>query len=392
MNVPPVKKRIAVVDALRGFAVMAIMILHNVERFNLYIFPEKSSLPEWMVKMDKVVWDSMFFMFGGKAYAIFALLFGFTFFLQFNSRLSKNEDFGYTFLWRLLLLLGFAMFNAALFPGEVLLLFAVVGLFLFVARHWQTKWVFLFATVLLLQPMEIGRYVYHLFNPEYQLPEGIMGPHYNAFKQIVREGEFWSTIKAHLYHGQIFSFMWAVENGRFFQTAGLFLMGMLAGRGEVFYHTRRNTKFWSKTLVVSVIAFIPLWWIVENKLGGLTQLEMKTMGASIKMWRNLAFTGVLVSSFVLLYYQTAFEKILERLIPYGKMSLTNYIFQSLIGFIIYFPVCFYLSPKISTTYSFLLGIALFFGHLHLCKWWLKHHRQGPLEYIWHKLTWVFKEK
>ena len=392
MNVAPRKQRIAVVDALRGLAVMAIMFLHNLERFNLYIFPDKASLSDLMVKSDTMVWDGLFFMFAGKAYAIFAFLFGFTFFLQFTSRQAKNEDFGYTFLWRLLLLVGFAMLNAAFFPGDVLLLFSVVGIFLFLVRHWPTKRILIFAIIMLLQPMEVGRYIYSLFTPDYQLPVGIMRPHYIAFKELVMQGEFWSTIKAHLYHGQIFSFMWAVENGRFIQTAGLFMMGMLAGRTEIFYHTIQNTKFLRKALIIGALVFVPLWWITEYQLGGLDPVGAKTIGAALKMWRNLAFTVALLSSFVLLYHHTAFSKIGERLIPYGKMSLSNYVFQSLIGFVIYFPACLNLSPNISITQSFLLGIVLFVAHLNLCKWWLKHHRQGPLEALWHKLTWVFKEK
>ena len=58
----------------------------------------------------------MFALFAGKAYAIFALLFGFTFHLQYASRQSRGEDFGGRFLWRLLLLAGFATLNAAFFP------------------------------------------------------------------------------------------------------------------------------------------------------------------------------------------------------------------------------------------------------------------------------------
>jgi|GEM_PF-6604262 len=33
---PIVKKRITVLDALRGFALISIMLLHNVERFEIY--------------------------------------------------------------------------------------------------------------------------------------------------------------------------------------------------------------------------------------------------------------------------------------------------------------------------------------------------------------------
>ena len=76
------RPRIEVVDALRGFAVMAIILLHNIEHFNLYNFPEATT--DFMKALDKGVWDTLFFLFSGKAYAIFALLFGFSFFIQFD--------------------------------------------------------------------------------------------------------------------------------------------------------------------------------------------------------------------------------------------------------------------------------------------------------------------
>lgn len=72
--------RIGVVDALRGFAVVAIMLLHNIEHVDLYHPP--TGLPAWLVTLDKRVWDTGFFLFRGKAYAIFALLFELTFHLQ----------------------------------------------------------------------------------------------------------------------------------------------------------------------------------------------------------------------------------------------------------------------------------------------------------------------
>ena len=90
--------RIEVVDALRGFAVMAIMLLHNIEHFNFYDFPTASSA--FMEAMDKGIWETLFFLFSGKAYAIFSLLFGFSFFIQYNNQAKKGKDFRLRFLCR----------------------------------------------------------------------------------------------------------------------------------------------------------------------------------------------------------------------------------------------------------------------------------------------------
>ena len=91
------RPRIEVVDALRGFAVMAIILLHNIEHFNLYNFPEATT--DFMKALDKGVWDTLFFLFSGKAYAIFALLFGFSFFIQFDNQARKGKDFRLRFFW-----------------------------------------------------------------------------------------------------------------------------------------------------------------------------------------------------------------------------------------------------------------------------------------------------
>ena len=76
--------RIEVVDALRGFAVMAILLVHNLEHFIFPVYPESS--PEWLSVLDAGVFNAIFSLFAGKSYAIFALLFGFTFYIQSHNQ------------------------------------------------------------------------------------------------------------------------------------------------------------------------------------------------------------------------------------------------------------------------------------------------------------------
>ena len=169
--------RIEVVDALRGFAVMAIILVHNLEHFIFPVYPTDS--PGWLNTIDQGVLNSIFTLFAGKAYAIFALLFGFTFYIQTNNQKKQDKDFGYLFLWRLVLLVGFATLNAAFFPaGDVLLLFAVIGLVLFVTRNWSDKAILITAVICLLQPIEWYHYIANLVNPAHQLPDLKVGEMY----------------------------------------------------------------------------------------------------------------------------------------------------------------------------------------------------------------------
>lgn len=115
---------------------------------------------------------------------------------------------------------------------------------------------------------------------------------------------------------------------------------------------------------------------------------LKTLSVIINSWSNLAFMVFMVAVFVLLYQKERVQNILSGLIPFGKMSLTNYIMQSIVGSFIYYRYGLGLVEYTGATYSLLIGIVLFILQLWFCKWWLKNHKQGPLEYIWHKATWI----
>ena len=85
--------RVDVADVLRGLAVMGIIILHSIEHFNFYSFPDTTTQSDWLNFTDKAIWNGLFFMFGGKAYAVFALLFGFSFFIQNDNQRMRGNDF-----------------------------------------------------------------------------------------------------------------------------------------------------------------------------------------------------------------------------------------------------------------------------------------------------------
>ena len=254
--------RIEAVDALRGFAVMAILLVHNLEHFIFPVYPADS--PGWLNTLDQGVFNVVFTLFAGKAYAIFALLFGFTFYIQSDNLKRRGGDFGYRFLWRLVLLAGFATLNAAFFPaGDVLLLFVVAGLVLFFTRNWGDGAILAAAVVFLLQPVEWYHCIAALLNPAHRLPDLGVGEMYARVAEYTKAGNFGDFILGNVTLGQKASLLWAVNAGRFVQTAGLFLLGFYIGRKQLFAATEKNLRFWVKTLIVSAIAFAPLYTLKE---------------------------------------------------------------------------------------------------------------------------------
>lgn len=133
-------ERLGVVDALRGFALLAIVLLHNLEHYNLFLVPE--NVPAWLQIIDKYAWDILFFLFAGKAYATFSLLFGFSFYIQFHNAEKRGIDFRGRFAWRMCLLFLFAQLHALFYNGDILLLYAVVGFALIPVCKLKDKTVF----------------------------------------------------------------------------------------------------------------------------------------------------------------------------------------------------------------------------------------------------------
>lgn len=391
-NVLRSNERIWAVDALRGFAVMGIVLLHNIEHFNFYSFPEVSS--SFLAALDKSLWDLLFFLFSGKAYAIFALLFGFTFYLQSYNCERRGEDFRNRYMWRLLLLLGFGFVNASFFPGEILVLYALLGFVLVPVRHLSNRAVAWIALVLMLQPLEWGKVIYACMFPEAN-PQQMIYSLGDVYPQLGGDS-LWEMIKVNFVTGQLASLNWAWCYGRVFQTASLFMFGMLLGRLGLFRLTDetrgRVMRFWARVGLYALPSAVLLYFGKEFLYSQIEHPFLKaTMQTIWNSWYNLAFMLVWVSGFLLLYWINN-GKVQQLLVPYGKMSLTDYISQSLIGSFLYFGYGLGLHQYCSMTLSLLIGIVFFLLQLLFAHWWFRHFKRGPLETIWHRLTWIGKER
>lgn len=379
--------RFEVVDALRGFAIMAIMLLHNIEHFDFYFFPEY--LPSWLKTIDKGIWDTMFFLFGGKAYAIFALLFGLTFYIMFSNQQKKGKDFRGRFLWRSLLLFGFGILNSLFYQGDILLFYAVLGVTLVVVCTWSDTAVLITAVILLLQPLELVKLFQIANNPAFVASDPASWAYFGKTGEYMANGTLLEVLKGNITTGKTAVILWTYESGRILQTPALFMLGMLIGRRKLFAASAESLTFWKKVLVGAIAlfsilfaakVFIPDFGIREAVSGSLVSIATS--------WANFAFTFVLVSSFVLIYHKAAAKRLLTKLEVFGRMSLTNYIMQSIVGTSIYYGFGMGLYKYTGASFSLLIGIILFLLQYAFCRWWMKNHDHGPLEGVWHKLTWI----
>ncbi len=97
--------------------------------------------------------------------------------------------------------------------------------------------------------------------------------------------------------------------------------------------------------------------------------------------------SILVSVFCLSWFLTRLRKIQNGLVPYGRMSLTNYIGSSFIGSVLFYGYGFGLYARLGSLVSLLVALSIFTAQSLFSRWWLSRRRQGPLEHLWYRLTW-----
>jgi len=385
----PIKERVVLVDVLRGFALAGIIVIHNLEHYNLWAEADKNL--GWLSAYDSKVWTIAWTLFSGKAYAIFSLLFGFSFWVQYSRREARGEPFVGRFVWRMAILFTIGVLHGAFYNGDILSLYALSSWVLLLTRKWSDKMVLLFAIFLLLQPWELIRIAIMFTHPD----QGLHHPSWEYGGLIwdnQLNGSYLKMLSLNLTYGHLGNLAWTWEYGRFFQAPGLFLLGMLAARKKLFSEVR--ISLWTCVLLLAV----PTAWLMNTLRGDLlasiAREDLKDLvEITTGLYLSLPMMLSLLALVILIWRCIPFaSKIMGLLAPFGRSSLSNYVFSNVFGTLLYwgsgFGLYHYLGAALSASLA-LLTISLQITISHL---WLKRWKQGPLEFLWKKATWLGYKK
>lgn len=379
------RNRFLEIDALRGFALVAIFIYHFITYFN---FPSTYvETNQFLIKTDYFVNQFSYYFLSGKAFPIFAFLFGFTFYVQHKRTKRDGTNYSHWFIWRMILLFCFGIVNSVFFPeGDILVLYSLTGLLFLPLRNSPT-WIFVtISIVLLLQPVQLYQIVNGLSDPSFQLSANYSDIFKDEIDKTLLTGSLGEIVRVNLVKGVPASLMWQYESGRMAQIVGVFVLGIVAGRLDLFNASRFRWRFWMR-IMISLIPVIAIIFLMKK--AGIYEQESATVRQLSDMvsqlWLNLFLTFFIISSFILMYHLNK-GRLLHPFTYLGKMSLTAYITQSIIGALIFLPYGLGLANKIGITECFILAIIILTIQGILSRWWLKTHDHGPLETIWIKLA------
>jgi len=369
--------RLTIVDALRGFALMALFLIHMVEYFELY----------WYQPEPGIVHDVMFFLFAGKAYAIFALLFGVSFFIQMENQALKGLDFRARFAWRLCLLFIMGYLHGLLYSGDILQVLAISGLLLLLLFQQSNKVIITLALLLLLQVPLILHLVLTILEPSLANSQpwhwSLMPKNF----EVYANGNFKELLVTNSFDGQFGKWLFFIESGRIYSVLGLFLLGLFVARQGWFSKVEQLKKQMLIAFVITILsAFL---WHACSSLSqplALTGISLWLFNNIVNSYLNLSLTLAGILLFCLLYQLSIFTRLLNLLAPCGRMSLTLYVSQSLIGVPIYYGFALSGFQTLGQVNSLLLALVLWAVQMIFAHLWLIKYKYGPLEWCWRILT------
>ncbi|MGD2034670.1 MAG: DUF418 domain-containing protein [Bacteroidales bacterium] len=377
------KPRIQVVDALRGFALFGILMLHAIEHFELYRFPEtESSFLSWT---DPAIFKAMFFLFGGKAYSMFSIMFGFSFFIQMENHAKRGIDFRMRFLWRLAILFVIGYLHSLMYQGDVLTVFAILGLPLVLMYRLKNKMLIWITVLLLVQIPTLVNIVHSAVDPGFVHHQdwSIFDKSFETFAT----GSFSEVIRFNSHMGHLAKWTFMYNTGRYLQMIGLFIIGLLLGRYRFFEDIENKRKLIVRICITSIVGFSVLYMIKVLIPEFSFDKTLRDLIISLmSSWSNLFFTAFLMSAFILLYIRSGNKHRFDLLTFYGRMSLSSYVLQPLIGVLFFYGYGFGMYRYLGVTLSLCYGILFFVFQLQFCKYWFRFFYYGPLEWIWRAVT------
>ena len=389
------KNRIVSIDALRGFALAGVALVHMTEQYIAGPHPEGfmegvNGLP------DQIIQGFLTIFFTGKFFALFSILFGLSFSIQMESAESKGQKFGGRFIWRAVLLFIIGYVHQLFYRGDILTIYAVLAPFIIPFYKISNKGVLITAALIFLS---IPRFIaFALFGPE-----GVTGVHpmmdnnhelVKSYIDTISTGSIGEVFFVNATYGMLTKIDFQISFfGRFYYTFGYFLIGLWLGKTGIFKDLAAHSRQIKDVFLWSIGALIISFALTAATFATAEQpIDFSTwqfaFGMNFFDWVNISMTSIILCGFLMLYQRTSWEKRLAFFAPYGRMALTNYVMQSVIGTYIYFGWGLGYIGKFGALTSFFLGVLLIVFQTLFSKYWLMRFRYGPLEWLWRSGTYL----
>ena len=383
--------RITVIDALRGFTLLGILITHMVEQYYAGPIPEKYAVQGNI--LDTIASAFSMILITGKFYAIFSFLFGLSFYIQL-SKAQADLPFLLRFCWRLIILFIIGFVHHLHYRGDILTIYAMMGFVLLIAYRLPDKYLLIVSLVLVFDGPGILIRIIGLMGNDPTVNDFIRPDEAEAiaYYETFKFGNYFDLLIANL---KSFSMKMDFQfwSGRIYMTPGLFLLGLYAGRKRFFEEIPSRVRIIKKYVQNAAWALLGtvlgglLFFVIANSItGGLSEDANMLAGLTIFDFFNTFLAVIYVMGFIVLFQKEKWNRKLMHFYEAGRMGLTTYLMQAFFGVMIYSNIGLGLVNELGASISFVLAIAIFIIQIAISKFWMKHFYYGPVEWLWRSIT------
>lgn len=378
---PAADRRLLSLDVIRGFAILGIVLL------NIYAF---ALPPDLMLRLS---WDqgqySMaelwryqldHWLFRGRFLTLFALLFGVSLYLLAQRSLPGLQR---RLHWLMLIGVGHGLFW---WFGDILFCYGLTGWLLLrrgylqlpVARLWQLGHR-LFA-VALLAPLFIV--VFWLLEPA-ALADKVLTADELLAERLLWTGAYWPQVQQQGWLLLQNGLSYLLTQG--WLVAALMLYGVALYRSGWFEHGFSAARSWMLFVLSSLLSLVSGFGLYYTDYK-YSALVLNPLDLLAMLLMALCYGSVLIK----LSQRDArwLEPLLQALARCGRLAFSLYLLQSLLLVLLFRyikPDWFVALDNLQMTAVALVMIAF---QLWLSRWYLQRYQQGPLEYLWRRLSQV----
>ena len=398
-----VSERIPLLDVLRGFALGGVFVSNVNLWFSGRVFLPPDRAKEMLSGTLNAVAGYGFMYLGfGKFMTLFSTLFGLGFAVQMLRAEDRGSEVAPIYARRLGVLLAIGLAHRfGLWLGDILGMYALMGFALLLFRKRSNKtllfWAFglIFIAPLAVQGAE--KFIPLLWTSK----EALKAAEASAMGQMdvarsemlagMQSSSYLEMLKANAKYVKVDLLGWH-SVGLPLVILGKFLLGFYAGRRQFFNNVAENRGFFLRLLgwglgigiVASSARLVVRILTTRNILDPMGSWRV-AMGpvSEIGMCGLAAAYAAIIT---LLFQRPLWRRILSLLAPAGRMALSNYLFQSVMGLLVFYGFGLGYAGKWGPAQAIAVAAGLFTVQIGLSHLWLSRFRFGPVEWAWRSLT------
>lgn len=384
MNSLANSQRIETIDMIRGIAILGIFLVNMPSFYSAILY--KDGYEQWTEGLDR--WFYIFTDIFAQAsfYPLFAFLFGFGATILYERSVEKELSFPKLFSRRMSILLFIGCIHAFLiWHGDILITYALLGFVFLLFYKINGRMLLITGAFLYLIPMVLISLLMVIGSLLSEEDMSITNTAMVEQSVLVYQTGTFAEITAQRWED------WYSVNNPFGMFIYLFaiLPLLLFGAGVAKLRWLHRPHFHKKKLLkIAMISFvlgllIKLLPYVTVYNVGITFVQ-DFLGGPLLTFAYIAF-------FTLSLQNGVVKRILQPFANVGKMSISHYLFQSVLCTFLFYSYGLGLYGQISYTIGTLMVMIIFIIQMIGSHFWLKYFQQGPVEYVWRRGTYWNKQ-